>query len=210
MAKIKSMVVGDISTNCYLIFSEDNTVAVVDPGDLGDKIAKYLQDNSITPKYILLTHGHHDHIGGIKPIVAQFPEVKVAIGKDDAIMLTDMSINYAKFRQRGLELFENIPCDIELNDGDTISFDGVEISVVSCPGHTRGGVCYICDGDMFTGDSLFAGDIGRTDLFGGDYQTLIDSVTKIMKIPGEYNVHPGHGPSSTMKHERKHNNYVRV
>ncbi len=210
MANIKTVVVGDISTNCYLLYGFDKTAAIIDPGDQADKIIKALEAEGLTPKYILLTHGHHDHIGAIKPLRAHYPNIKVGIGREDAEMICNPEINYAKYRRNSADLFDNLHEDFTFSDGDVIELDDLKIAVIECPGHSAGGVCFICEGEMFTGDSLFAGDIGRTDLHRGSYETLVQSVTRIMLLEGEYNVYPGHGPKSTMAHERKHNNYVRV
>jgi glyoxylase-like metal-dependent hydrolase (beta-lactamase superfamily II) len=194
---------GIYAANCYVIFSDDTKSGiVVDPGGSADEIIDFVEKNNIDLKYIVLTHGHGDHIGGVKEIKDKY-KIPVLIHEDDADMLTDASKNLSGTMASGpIE----INADKTLKDGEIIKFGDLEALVLHTPGHTKGGICLKIQDHILTGDTLFKGSIGRTDLYSGDYETLIKSIkTKLLVLSDELIVLPGHGQPSTIRNERLSN-----
>lgn len=199
--------VGMLGTNCYLLSSEKKNCVIFDPGAQPDKIAGIIEKDGLTPKYILLTHGHHDHIGGVQKLLARFGDCKVYIGEGDKEMLEDTGKSLAISRNETAAEFL-IPEAATLKDGQELTLDELTIKVLDTPGHTKGGVSYICGNLLFSGDTLFYGDVGRTDLYGGSYSVLKKSLKKLHDLPGDYCVYPGHGDATTLEYERKNNRYI--
>lgn len=205
--KILTIPVGMIGTNCYLLCSEAGNCAVIDPGDNAGLILRRMQALSLTPKMILFTHGHYDHIGaadGLKRMIGQ--PLPTYIHQADDEMTRDPEKNFSTAILGG-DGFATV-ADHFLQDGDTLTLDELTIKVISTPGHTCGGVCYQVGDVLFTGDTLFAGSVGRTDLYGGSFLSLSASVQKLAALPGDYKVLPGHGPASTLEQERQENPYM--
>ncbi|MGI6225128.1 MAG: MBL fold metallo-hydrolase [Peptococcales bacterium] len=207
--KIKTIIVGPIETNCYLAYcGETKEGIVIDPGDEGEKIVNAIKELGIKIKYIVNTHGHHDHIKA-NEILKKFTNAPILIHAADAQMLTDANKNLSHFTgERTAEL----PADQELNDGDTIEFGNICLKVLHTPGHTLGGICLLCTTEKkcFTGDTLFNGTVGRTDLPGGNYKTLMNSLkSKLINLPNEVKIYPGHGPHSTIGEEKAINPYFK-
>ncbi len=203
--EIIKIVTGVVSTNCYILYDEQNNAAIVDPADGTDRILKILADEGLNLKALLITHGHFDHIGA----VAQLHEktgAKVYMHEKDAIMLTNPDSDEAGMR------FGTIPCEVDvlLKGGEQFQVGDMTFDVMHTPGHTLGGVCYITCDCIFSGDTLFNLTIGRTDLPGGDYNTLIDSVKRISNAyPNDMRVFPGHECSTSLDFERDNNPYMR-
>ena len=197
---------GIYAVNCYIVFSEDSKSGiVVDPGGSADEIVKFVEDNNIDLKYIVLTHGHGDHIGGVKALKDKY-DIPVLIHKEDEEMLKDANKNLSKTMAFGA--IEIIP-DRTLSNGDIIKFGELEATILHTPGHTKGGICLKIENYLISGDTLFKGSIGRTDLYGGDYETLISAIkTKLLVLDDEIVVLPGHGQSSTIKNERISNPFL--
>jgi glyoxylase-like metal-dependent hydrolase (beta-lactamase superfamily II) len=197
---------GIYAVNCYIVFSEDSKSGiVVDPGGSADETIKFVEDNNIDLKYIVLTHGHGDHIGGVKALKDKY-DIPVLIHKEDEEMLKDANKNLSKTMAFGA--IEIIP-DRTLVDGDIIKFGELEATILHTPGHTKGGICLKIENYLISGDTLFKGSIGRTDLYGGDYETLISAIkTKLLVLDDEIVVLPGHGQSSTIKNERISNPFL--
>lgn len=202
--EIKTLIVGPIQENCYIASDPQSQEAVViDPGDEADLIIEYIQEKKLHVNYILLTHGHHDHIGAVAEVKAA-TNALVAIHADDQMMLTDAGKNLGDIILS--------PADMVLHNNDVISFGSYHLRVIYTPGHTQGGCCYYEASEKvcFTGDTLFKGTVGRTDLYGGDYGAILVSVRERLAIVSDdCAIYPGHGPSSTMAYERKVNPYVR-
>lgn len=199
---IKRIMAGVNAVNCYIVFDEETREAVVlDPGGDVDDICKALNQFGATVKYIVLTHGHFDHTTGVEELKS-IVNVPVAMSAGDNDMFLKGEMYYGPLPEGG--------ADILLKDGDTLEFGGHTMRVIATPGHTPGGICLLVENDMFTGDTLFAGSIGRTDLAGGNYETIMDSIkTKLMSLADTIAVHPGHGPSSTIGREKLMNPFMR-
>ncbi|MBC8585000.1 MBL fold metallo-hydrolase [Youxingia wuxianensis] len=199
--------VGPIGTNCYIVADDNNIAVIIDPGAQAEKLMEFIKKMQLKPEYILLTHGHYDHIGGVKWLIEDYG-CKLVIGEKDAEQLADREKSLATMRGMTPDIYILHP-DILVKEGDVLTAGELSFEVIDTPGHTKGGVTYRCGGLLFTGDTLFAGDIGRTDLYGGDYHTLLASVKKLAELPGDYRVLPGHGSDSTLDMERKLNPYIR-
>ena len=205
---ISKLVLGEIETNCYIIVDELSGLgAVVDPAIYTDELKMKIKSMGITKlQYILLTHGHFDHILGVNGLLEEFPSAKVVISEEDQICLKSSACALLD----GPVLEEHpIRSDIIVKDQDVIQFGSKQFKVITTPGHTPGSVCYIIDNSMFSGDTLFCRTCGRTDLFRGNHADMQKSVMKLGKIPGDYIVYPGHGPSTTLDTERKTNRFMR-
>ena len=204
--KTEILVVSPFEENCYLVWSdEDNIGVIIDPGDEDEMIVENIEKNRIDPNAILLTHGHGDHIGAVGPLKKRY-DIPIYIGKDDAPMLLSPSANIsAAF---GYEIICP-PADFLMNDEDVFKIGSIEFEVITTPGHTSGGVCYYAENCLFCGDTLFNGSIGRTDLPGGDYKTLLESIDKkLLCLPDDIKCYPGHGPVTTIGTEKKFNPFI--
>ncbi|ADD02293.1 MULTISPECIES: MBL fold metallo-hydrolase [Thermoanaerobacter] len=205
--KIQRYVVGLYKANCYIVSDEETReTIVIDPGEYSSEIQDYIGINKLRVKYILLTHGHFDHIGGVEEL-RKVTQAEVAISKEDAPMLLDPSLNLSKM------VYKKIQCsaaDILLNGGDILYFGKYTIEVLHTPGHTKGGVCFKIDNVCFTGDTVFKGSIGRYDFPGGDFDTLMDSIkNKLLVLEDDVVIYPGHGESSTIGKEKRINLFLR-
>ncbi|MFU0801146.1 MAG: MBL fold metallo-hydrolase [Xylanivirga thermophila] len=205
--KIIQMPVGIFDANCYILFCKKTLeAAVIDPGGEGESILKQILDNNLKLKYILITHGHFDHIGAVKYLKAK-TRAKVLIHGDDAPNLMDVYKNLSY--SMGNECIQIKP-DMMLQDGDELSIGDIKAKVLYTPGHSPGGICILIpDKAIFTGDTLFAGSIGRTDFVGGDQDLLINSIEqKLMVLDDDIIVYPGHGGVTTIGKERQNNSFI--
>lgn len=204
--KVIRLMVGALGVNCYICACEKTGEAmVIDPGDAGRLILEKLRENKLLAKYIVNTHGHADHIGA-NGFLKENTGAKLLIHEADAAMLFEPKLNLSIY------LGEPIictPADRFLKDGDTISIGNETFTVLHTPGHTKGGISLVHADGVFTGDTLFAESIGRTDFPGGSMDEIIKSITeKLMKLKDTTAVFPGHGESSSIGHERKANPYL--
>lgn len=205
---IKTIVVGALATNCYLVGCEETRkAALIDPGDDGEKILAAVKKSGFQVDYIINTHGHVDHIGANRK-VKEATGAQLLIHKDDADFLTNPSKNLS-----GLMAKQNTgpAADRLLDDGDKINIGNtVTLEVLHTPGHTPGCICLKGEDVIFTGDTVFAGSIGRTDLPGGSYTIIINSIReKLMALEGDFTLYPGHGPASTLREEKVSNPFLR-
>ncbi|MBQ6631336.1 MAG: MBL fold metallo-hydrolase [Romboutsia sp.] len=203
--KIEKIVEPYFGENMYILIDEETKkCAVVDPGGASDKILNYIRANALELEYIILTHGHGDHIGAVNKIKSQ-TNVKVIAHNDEKELLNDNRKNLSYSMHCGPQ---QLDADIYVNDKDKLELGNLKLSFIHTPGHTKGCMCIRVNDDMFTGDTLFAGSIGRTDLYGGDYRQIEKSLKKLSKFEDKVKIHPGHGPSSTLGIEKMSNPYM--
>jgi len=203
--KLETIVVGDFAVNCYIYFSEESKSGIIiDPGADPDQIIKKVDSLGIKLMAILLTHGHCDHIGAVADIKERY-EIPIYIGKGEELLLKDTTENGSALLGQP---FTAPDADFLFEDETPYSFGDISLRVLFTPGHSRAGVCFLdeTEGILFCGDTLFQSSIGRTDLPGGSFKTLIDSIQKkILPLPDGIVCLPGHGPSTTVGAERRNN-----
>ena len=198
--KIEVQQVGQLMTNCYIVWDEHTkNAAVIDPGDDGAYLADCLKKNGLTLQYILLTHGHRDHTLAVPALKKALPDVPVYIGEADA-----HSTGIYHYPMADL-----VPDLKYYGEGDTLPLGSLTIKVLATPGHTLGGVTLLVGDAMFPGDTLFAGSMGRTDLPGGNDAQMLASLRRLAQIEGDYTVYPGHMNSTTLAREKAMNPYLR-
>ncbi|MDU4960640.1 MAG: MBL fold metallo-hydrolase [Sporomusaceae bacterium] len=204
--KIRRLEVGALGTNCYIAWCEQTRQAIViDPGGDADQILAVIQQENLAVAFIVNTHGHADHIGALTQ-VRQETGAPVLIHQADAAMLTSSSQNLSAYMGPGLTCQ---PADRMIREGDVIRFGNAALTVLETPGHTPGGICLKGEGVVFSGDTLFAESIGRTDFPGGSYSQLIRHIReKLLILPDDWVVYPGHGPETTIGWERKMNPFI--
>ncbi len=202
---IQSFAVMPFDENCYVVSDETGEGVVIDPGGMESAILAYIREAKLSIKAVLDTHGHCDHIGA-NDAIRDATGAPLYIHKEDAPMLDNMRLNLSAFM--GFKVLSR-PAEHLLSEGDKISFGQSALEVLHTPGHTTGGICFIGDGVAFTGDTLFAGSIGRSDFPGGSEVELIGNIKKkLLALPDETKVYAGHGPSSEIGWERTHNPYL--
>ncbi|MBS1126485.1 MAG: metallo-beta-lactamase family protein [Nitrospirae bacterium] len=203
--KIENIVVGQLQVNCFISYDEDSLEAmVVDPGDEPDKIIKFIEDRKLTVSRIVCTHAHFDHIGAVR-------RLKEKTGAPVMIHKGDADIYMGADKQGtlwGFHIEQPPEPDIFVNDGDEIAVGRSRFKVLHTPGHSPGGICLYGEGVIFTGDTIFAGSVGRTDFPGGSVTDLKRSFSEIISMPPETRILPGHGPLTTVKREKKYNFFV--
>ena len=192
MLNIHTLVLGLYQVNCYVLHNADSDrCVVIDPGYSPDKISAFLREKGLKLEAILLTHGHFDHVGGVK-----------ALAENAKVYLHDLERTMPQALTAGpLYATDTYPSRFEIA--------GMDFTVLHTPGHTPGSVCLIVEDAMFSGDTLFAGSCGRTDLPGGDWATIQSSLKRLSCLPGDYRVFPGHAEPTTLAQERQYNPYLR-
>lgn len=196
---IKTYPLGEYGANCYLVINDKNREGIViDPGANGAGLIKEIEKLTYNIKGILLTHAHFDHIGGVKELKDKY-NIPVYVNQGE--------VDNSKVDNN---VYSKLPNDCSLiNDGDVLNIGEINIKCLHTPGHSKGGMCFLIEDSVFTGDTLFQGSIGRTDFISGDFKTLIDSIQKkLITLDGDTKVYPGHGPSSTIMYERMRNPFL--
>ena len=198
--------VGSFAANCYLIAcSETKEGIVIDPGAEAKQILKMVEDAAVTVKYIVNTHGHFDHVGA-NAEVRQATGAPILINEADREMSSKPPASLSVFVGK----LQFVEPDRFIREGDKLTVGNQQVDVIATPGHTKGSVSLLADGKLFTGDTLFSGSVGRTDLPGGSHGELIYSIKeKLLIFPGETIVYPGHGPETTIADEKKYNPFLR-
>lgn len=195
MLHIHVLPLGDYQTNCYILHNDGSSDCVVlDPGYEPEIILSYLAEKKLNLTAITLTHCHFDHVGAVKELAAQ-TDCRVYLNQKDLAlppMLTNGPLYYTD----------------TYKDGDTVPLAGIPFRVLETPGHTPGSVCLMTGAHLFSGDTLFAGSCGRTDLPGGDSRAMRDSLRKLATLEGDYDVYPGHGSATTLAREKQTNPYL--
>ena len=200
------LIVGPLQVNCYILADEKTKEAVViDPGDDAQDLLNIIRSKDLKVKYIVNTHAHFDHVGANRDL-QEATGAEILLHEADASLLnasTDQAVMF------GMKAPSSPPADRYLKHGDLVTAGEVSLKVLHAPGHSSGGICLLEDGIVFSGDALFAGSIGRTDLPGGDLMTLIDSIkSNLLTLPDDTRVFPGHGPDTTIGAEKKENPFL--
>lgn len=202
--KVISEKFGSMDNNCNLIIDEKtNQSALVDCNEFSQKMIDMIGDTDL--KYILLTHGHFDHIIGVKSVKEKYG-AQVVISKEDEPMLNSSKLSLAVFCNAPQN---NVDADIIVKDGDEITLGEIKIKVMATPGHTSGSVCYIAENCIFSGDTLFYCSCGRTDFPSGSHEQMMSSLQKLKALDGNYKVYTGHNNLTTLDFERKNNPYMK-
>ena len=199
---VKSVAVGPLEANCFIVGDEISRKSmVIDPGDEPDRIMEMIRREGLSVDYIICTHAHFDHIGAVADVKKE-TGAKIVLHEDE-LELYHAARDQAAFW--GYEM-DNLPePDIFVKDGDEISAGTIKFKIIHTPGHSPGGICLYDGGIVITGDTLFAGAVGRTDFYGGDMGKLRQSFERLMSLPPETAILPGHGPNSTIERELKEN-----
>lgn len=206
--RITNLPSGALQANTYLAVDEKtNEGFIVDPGGYNKVLTKEVRDNDVKIKYIILTHGHSDHICGVNEHKAEFPDAKIVAYKDEEAMLENPNLNQSP----GFGVPYSTKADILVNDGDELKVGDVTLKFIHTPGHTEGGMCiYVKEAKaLFSGDTLFRQSIGRTDFPGGSYKEIMDSIRKkLFLLPDDTNVFPGHMGTTNIGFEKENNPFV--
>ena len=195
---IRVLPVGPLATNCYLL-ADGGECCLIDPGDSAGKLLQAVKESGCELRYLLLTHGHFDHYTAIPGILAEYPDLAVYIHEKDSSG-EDAKLQFRRLDRRNQHFYQ---------EGDELSLGGLTIRVMETPGHSRGSVVLQVENVLFTGDTLFAGSCGRTDLPGGDPRAIRASLRRLAELEGDYFVFPGHSSASTLEQERRTNYYLR-
>ncbi|ENK1243043.1 MBL fold metallo-hydrolase [Clostridium sp. FAM 1755] len=194
---IKTIPVGIYNANCYLLIDQDKC-AIIDPGGDPEDIIKIIEDNNLIPQFILLTHGHIDHVGGVETIKDKY-NIPFYISKKDEDLIKEAKYIFGSFGK-----YKN--ADKYLVEEDIFELGNLKIKAIETPGHSPGGMSFLVNNVIFTGDTLFRESIGRSDFIGGNHNVLIDSIqSKIIVLDPDIYVLPGHGPQSTIGYEKDNN-----
>ena len=201
--KVLSAMVGPIMTNCYILCDEAAKVcAVIDPGDEPKRIEAMIASCGCSPVMILLTHGHFDHCTGVAGLLEKWPDLPVYIHEADVTDDVGGELTFRRLDEKNQRYWR---------EGDTLTVGGLTLRVMETPGHSRGSVCLLVEGQgvIFSGDTLFRGNCGRCDFPGGDYRAMLRSLARLGRLEGQYQVYPGHEAATDMEYERKYNPYMK-
>jgi len=202
---IKSLVVGPLEENCFVIADTKTKEAmIIDPGDEPDRIMEIIKNNNLKVKYIVCTHAHFDHIGAV-------PDIKGKTGAKVVMHKNDLELYSSAKDQAALWGYNLEPLpdpDMFVVEGDELIIGSLKFKVLHTPGHSPGGICLYGEGIILTGDTVFAGSVGRTDFFGGSIEELKKSFKRIISLPSSLKIFPGHGESSTVEEEKEMESFI--
>lgn len=201
--KIIRLTLGSFQSNCYIVYNENRECAIIDPGDEPDKIIEVISEYNLKPLYILLTHGHFDHVGAVNELRDKY-KIDVYLNENDNILVDNERVNNFGIRVNKTNI------DKDIRDNDKIDFGNKKFEVITTPGHTAGGVCFLLDNILFTGDTLFNGSIGRTDFSESNHEDMQQSLRKLIKLSKDLIILPGHGPESDLEQEINYNPFLRM
>ena len=200
--KVIRSILGELETNCYILLDEETMeAAIIDPADEAETLRDTIENLGATLKYILLTHGHRDHTLAAPKLHEMFPDAAVYIHAADKGQVGIYRYPMEKLIGEALKFYD---------DGDTLKLGNLTIEVITTPGHTGGSVCLRVGSALFTGDTLFAGSMGRIDLPGAQPDKMMSSLARLAKLEGDYDVYPGHMEPTTMARERQYNLYIKM
>lgn len=201
--KIKTYIAGPLDANNYLVWDEASKEAVlIDCSEYKNEILNDVKSLELNVKYILLTHGHFDHVMGVNEM-AKALDAQVLVNQNDVVLMDNINEFGRLF---GFDNIEPPKHDILVQDKDIFSIGSLQIKAIHTPGHTEGGICYLIENNLFCGDTVFRGTYGRTDLFGGDFKKIIYSIKEVLfKLEDSVKLYPGHGETSDMGYEKKYN-----
>lgn len=200
--KVIRSILGELETNCYILLDEETMeAAIIDPADEAETLRDAIENMGATLKYILLTHGHRDHTLAAPKLHEMFPDAAVYIHPADKGRVGIYRYPMEELIGEDLKFYD---------DGDTLKLGNLAIEVITTPGHTGGSVCLRVGNALFTGDTLFAGSMGRIDLPGAQPDKMMSSLARLAKLEGDYDVYPGHMEPTTMARERQYNLYIKM
>ena len=205
MMQVRTLSLGELDTNCYVVWNDRRVALVMDPADDADQILSLVEAERLTVAAVVLTHAHFDHMLAAQAICAA-TEAPLFVGKADEAALTDPVRNLSGVFQMCAPI--SITANKSLSEGDVLEVGEVSFTVMETPGHTPGCICLLGDGVLFSGDTLFFDSIGRVDFPGGDVPAMVNSLRRLMSLPAETVVYPGHGPATTIGREVDHNPYL--
>ncbi|MCR4663446.1 MAG: MBL fold metallo-hydrolase [Endomicrobiaceae bacterium] len=205
MLKTEFILSGEFEVNCYIVYDDNSKKAIIiDPGQDGKKAIDIIEKLKLQPELLINTHGHFDHTYS-DDIIRQKYNIPLAIHKDDLEMLSDANLNFSTIIGNPVTIRK---ADIIFDKEETKETSFCKYKIIPTPGHSKGSVCILIDDILFAGDTIFKNSIGRTDLYGGNYDELILSLQKIKKLSPGLTICPGHGPITTLKEELKNNLYM--
>ena len=204
--KVSRIFAGEFGSNCWLIADDTSEAAVIDPSPEIDIIKEALESRGVTLKYILLTHGHFDHMTSCDTL-RDFTGAPLAIHRADADALVNSYFNCSRVFMNCDIVYR--PAEILLEDGDELKFGTLTVKTIHTPGHTKGSCCFLIGDCLFTGDTLFDGSVGRCDLPGGDERELMQSLEKLRSMDLDYKLYTGHGSNTTLSKQKVYNPYLR-
>lgn len=196
---IKRFILGEYESNCYVV-SYNGEAIVIDPGYENNQVIPYLEQEKLILKYIFLTHGHFDHIGGVNQLKKHYAKAKVLVNEHDLIWIGETDYNITK---------QKVLADEVVTFEKSIFLDDLEFKIIFTPGHSAGGMSLLVNDSLFVGDTLFKLGIGRYDFPFGNYKILEQSIRKLYRLPDDTIVYPGHGDSTTIGFEKKYNYFIK-
>lgn len=203
--EIKRLPLGVYAANCYIISDDSKNAAIIDPGGDYEDLKNYIIVKELDVKYIIITHAHADHIGALPNLINDY-HADILIHTKDYEALQNSKKNLSFFM--GKDKVE-VEATRKIEDGEIIDLGSYQMEIIHTPGHTEGSICIKVENNIFTGDTLFASSIGRTDLVGGSYEDIMESLKKLINYSDDINILPGHGPVTTILTEKKNNPFLR-